>query len=468
MAQRGGICYDPLHVGPTVFSAETIANDMIQIKANGFTHVRTFESTYGNGIEMGPLITQAGLIAALSVRLQGETQEESHHQLMSAVEAAKTGNAAYIFIGNENLAHQDSVPQQMLEYIQYAKANVPSHVLVGTVQRNTEFLDPNRRNLTGFDNLLNQSQIVGVNVHPFFSPNLDFNDAINNVRDQWNAVVANYGSVAHKLALTEVGWPSGGINDDVGGNYGSVQAAERFYSDFASWSMPLAQDRTYYFQMYDQPYKGEFGGPVFETKFGLFTANGTQKFSLPPVQAAAVQQGSSALIPASTPAAPAGEGNTERDVGPPSSTSPTSPPTKTPTSSPTAFPTKTLATPPPSMSPTSPPTKTPTTSPTASPTSPPSSTSPTPPPIKMPTISPTASPTKSLMKTQTKTPTGGSTSSPLPTTGHQIFSIPGPGCEISSTIQTSAATGATCVSKRVIIFGVVVCVAVLIAAGSFC
>ena len=385
MAQRGGICYDPVHVGPTVFSAETIANDMVQIKANGFTHVRTFKSTYGNNIDMGQLITQAGLTAAIGVPLRGETQEESHQQLMAAIQAANNGNAAYIFIGNENLANQASVPQQMLEYISYAKANVPSHVLVGTVQRNTEFLDPNR-NVTGFHTLLDESQIIGVNVHPFFTPNLDFNDAIHNVRDQWNAVIENYGSVAHKLALTEVGWPSGGNVD--GGNYGSVQAAERFFNDFELWSMPLAQERKYYFQMYDQPYKGEYGGPAFETKFGLFTADGNTKFTLPP-QAASVQQESSALIPASTPAAPAGEDSTEGNVGPP-------PPSASPTSSPTMTPS------------TSSPTTTP---PTSSPTAPPSTT-PTNPPTQTPTSSPTVSPTKSPTKIPTKGPTEGTTSRP--------------------------------------------------------
>lgn len=425
MAQRGGICYDPVHVGPSVFSAETIANDMIQIKANGFTHVRTFKVTYGNGMDMGPLITQAGLTAALGIPLRGETTEESNQQLMAAIQAAQSGNAGYIFIGNENLANQDIVPQQMLEYIQYAKANVPSHVKVGTIQRNTEFLDPNR-NVTGFQNLLEECQIVGVNVHPFFTPNLDVNDAIYNVRDQWNAVMTIYGSIAHKIVLTEVGWPSGG---NVGGSYGDIQAAERFFNDFSAWSEPFADDEKFYFQMYDQPYKGQYGGPEFETKFGLFTADGTAKFNLPPV---VPQETSAAQIPDSTPDAPAVEvANTAGEVAPPSA-SLASPPTMPPTSPPTRIPTL-------------PPSRISTSSPTAPPTE-----------------TPTKSPTKTPTKLPTNAPTKGTTS-PAPSTAQQTFSRPRP---VSAT-QTSAATHVLYLSRRIVIC-VTVCVTALIGAGSFC
>lgn len=279
-AQRGGVCYDPFHVGTSSFSAETISRDMQQIKANGFTHVRTFSTIYGD-VELGPIIAQAGLKGALGVPIQGLSPDDIQHQLAIAIEAANNNQAQYIFVGNENLVDASAVPAELFDYIAYVQDNVPSTVKVGTVQRSTEFLDPNHH-VEGFESLLDLCQIVGVNIHPFFSPNLAVQDAMTNVKNQWQAVLSQYNTIADKLALTEVGWPSDG---EASNTYGSMESAQTFLNDFTQWAIAataIPPSNLYYFQMYDQPYRAE-KEPIYEAKFGLFGPNGVEKLVLPPI-----------------------------------------------------------------------------------------------------------------------------------------------------------------------------------------
>lgn len=275
LASRGGVCYDPLHRGLEQYSVESIQADLKQIKDTGFTFVRTYSSVFGE-IKIAPLIAAAGLKAALGVPINNQSAKEIRRQLTAAIEAARKGQIDFLFIGNENLANKQSVHPSLLQYIQYAKKMVPESVKVGTVQRNTEFLDPNHR-IRGFKELIAQCDIVGINIHPFFTPKTPVSDAMRLVKEQWYQTVRTY-NLGSKLALTEVGWPSAG---EVAQTHGSSTAAQRFFQDFNAWSaqaIPLPGHK-YYFQMFDQPYKLKFA-PEFEASFGLFSADGSSKYAL--------------------------------------------------------------------------------------------------------------------------------------------------------------------------------------------
>ncbi|RLN20172.1 hypothetical protein BBJ28_00014806 [Nothophytophthora sp. Chile5] len=257
-----GVCYDPNHAANGTMDAFTVAADMKTIASYGFTSVRTYISKFGP-TAMGPIIAAANLTAALGVPYPQSDYEE---QKTAAVTAAKSGGVAYIFVGNENLAGASSVPSDMISLITEIKASVPSSVKVGTVQRNTEVI--NYSGISGWTELVAACDVLGVNVHPYFTDGTTADNAINVVRAQWETMEDNFSS---KLMLTETGWPSDG---SFLGNSGSMAGIETFYNAYQAWSSSMSEK--FYFQAFDTPYKTE----TFEKSYGLLTSDSQPKFTI--------------------------------------------------------------------------------------------------------------------------------------------------------------------------------------------
>ncbi|CEG35366.1 glycoside hydrolase family 17-like protein [Plasmopara halstedii] len=256
-----GVCYDPDHSALNgAMTAATVTEDLKIIKQHGFNSVRTYISKFGD-TNLGLLIDDANLTSALGVPYP---QDDYLEQVDAAVKAANTGCVSYIFVGNENLADATSVPQDMIATIQSIKSLVPDHVKVGTVQRNTEVL--HHSYIHGWSELISVCDVLGVNIHPYFTPGTTAHNAIDVVKSQWTAMVKNFGD---KLLITETGWPSeGGLS----GTIGSPAGLQTFYSDYKTWSSSL--DECFYFQMFDTPYKSS----PYEKTFGLLAADAVDKF----------------------------------------------------------------------------------------------------------------------------------------------------------------------------------------------
>ncbi|KAG3194518.1 hypothetical protein PC128_g9293 [Phytophthora cactorum] len=82
-------------------------------------------------------------------------------------------------------------------------------------------------------------------------------------------MVKNFGD---KLLVTETGWPSDGT---LSGSIGSIAGLQTFFDDYKSWSSSM--DESYYFQMFDTPYKTN----PFEKTYGLCTSDATVKIDIP-------------------------------------------------------------------------------------------------------------------------------------------------------------------------------------------
>ncbi|POM61776.1 Glycoside hydrolase family 17-like protein, partial [Phytophthora palmivora] len=355
-----------------------IMADMQTIASHGFDSVRTFISAFG-GVEIGPIIAAAGLKAMLGVPYpQGDYKD----QMAAAIKAAQAGGVYAIMVGNENLAGASSVPGDMISVIQYIKSQVPSGVLVGTVQRNTEAIEHN--SVSGWWDLISACDIFGVNAHPYFTPNTVADNAIQVLNNQWQTMAGTYGS---KLILTETGWPSGGT---LMGNVGSVAGAELFYNAYQQWSSSMSEK--FYFQMFDTPYRTE----DYEQTFGVVTSNGQNKFSMSAQVSVSIgqtnqqdnQQNNQQQQQTPSTDAPTYQQQT------PTTDAPTyqqqTPATNTPTQAPTEAPTQ-----PPTEAPTQPPTEAPTQPPTEAPTEV---------PTQLPTEAPTAVPTPEATLVPTETP----------------------------------------------------------------
>ncbi|KAF1780320.1 Glycoside hydrolase superfamily [Phytophthora cactorum] len=334
-----GVCYDPNH--GTGMDASSVQADMKTIASHGFDSVRTFISKFGN-TEMGPIIAAAGLKAMLGVPYP---QSDYQEQMAAAIKAAQAGGVYAIMVGNENLAGASSVPGDMISIIKQIKSQVPEGVLVGTVQRNTEVIEHDT--LSGWWDLVNNCDLLGVNAHPFFTLGTTADTAIQVLNNQWQTMVGTFGS---KLILTETGWPSAGT---LMGNVGSVAGTETFYNAYQQWSSSMGEK--FYFQFFDTPYRHE----QYEQTFGLVSYDSQDKFGMSVQVSVSIGQQSNQQFNQ--------QSNQEQQT--PSTEAPTNqqqttdapmyqqqtPATEAPTQAPTEAPTQ-----PPTEAPTQPPTEAPT------------------------------------------------------------------------------------------------------------
>ncbi|DBA05242.1 TPA: hypothetical protein N0F65_007404 [Lagenidium giganteum] len=266
------VCYDPAHNNP--MTIEAINADMDAIKAAGFTGIRTYFTKYAD-TDLGSIAAQKGLNASIGIPYGPQAKDTEAH-VLAAIAAAQKGTVQQVYVGNENLAQIKQVPADMLDIIRRIKAAAPN-VKVGTVQRQTELLDKNQA-VTGFKELVDECDIIGVNLHPFFNPNTKASGAIGVLDAQWKQlhsreVEALYPGVAAKLAITEVGWPTAG---SLAENTGTPEGAKLVFDGFNTWADEnnLADGRTFYFQMFDQPQREN---PV-EKAFGIASATRSSKY----------------------------------------------------------------------------------------------------------------------------------------------------------------------------------------------
>ncbi|TMW55022.1 hypothetical protein Poli38472_013784 [Pythium oligandrum] len=279
--QAKGICYDPVH-GNTNVNADSIRIDLTRLRDAGFKAVRTYVVMHSNQ-NLGMMIVKNNMNASLTVPFVNDRPGDSEIHIKGAIEAAKHRNGAarvtHIWVGNENLASVNAVPQQMFDFITRLKNSVPKDVLVGTVQRNTEYLDPARNGIGRWKELLDRCTIAGINIHPIFTPNTPADKGVSVVNAQWGQLFSEdmkkrFPGLTGKLAITEVGWPSGG---SMNGNTGTKAGSLTFMNAYADWrKRHVDEQRSFYFQAFDQPQRND--GP-FEKFFGILESNGNNKFT---------------------------------------------------------------------------------------------------------------------------------------------------------------------------------------------
>lgn len=252
-----GVCYDPDRGNGL---PRNVAGDMAQIKAKGFTHVRTYIS---DGI--AEVVAASGLRSMLGIPYEIGGSMDKH--IEAAKRAVKSGEVDYIMVGNENL--RNYVPDEFIKLIRDVKSRIPG-VRVGTVQRSTEII-----NMKDFGLVAQECDVIGVNIHPFFT-NLGAvrKSAIDEATAQWNSCKSRMNSLGKPLILTETGWPTAGSYD---GNDGSKDSAQAYWNSYKSSGLygQLADSDKYYFQFFDTLNKQ----PEFEQRYGLFNEFGGDKLS---------------------------------------------------------------------------------------------------------------------------------------------------------------------------------------------
>ncbi|KAH9190521.1 hypothetical protein AeNC1_007511 [Aphanomyces euteiches] len=250
------VCYDS-------YSDSLIAQHFQTIRQR-FTGVRTYQTRgYMNAIDAA---AQAGLKIYAGVWLR--TDEASISADMQAVVDGVKRNAwavKGVLVGNEDLINgldQWTVLWRVNQMKQLLSAAGYGWIPVGSVQTDGSWLSA-----TG---LAAGCDIIGANIHPFFSswPDSTWNP-VGDLDNRWKALFGKYGS---KCVLTETGWPTSGSQNY--GHWPSMDTAKSLFSQFQTWARNNGGDMPSFFMFHDNTKKSI----DYEVSFGLAWANGYWKF----------------------------------------------------------------------------------------------------------------------------------------------------------------------------------------------
>jgi len=226
-----------------------------------YTHwIRSFSCREGHQ-ETARIAHQNGLKAMVGVGLS-EDLDLNELELRNGIEVARAGHADILAVGNEVMLREDLGEDQLIEYIQRAKAAVPG-VPVGTVD--AYFLFENHpRVAAACDTLL-------VNCYPF-----------------WESCPAEYAHLymkdmyrrARKVAdgkhviISETGWPN--VGSPFGAAIPSYDNAVEYFIRTYQWAHEEGIE-IFYFSSFDESWKVGDEGDV-GAYWGLWDAAGNLKY----------------------------------------------------------------------------------------------------------------------------------------------------------------------------------------------
>ena len=226
-----------------------------------YTHwIRSFSCIDGNE-EIARIAHEAGLKTMVGVDL-GDDLEANEEELANGIAVAQAGHADIFVVGNENLLRQDLTEQQLLEYIERAKAAVPG-VPVSFVD--AYFLFENHPAVA------EAVDVLLVNCYPFWE-SCSAEYALLYMKEMYRRAqrVAN----GKKVIISETGWPTEGT--PFGSAVPSYDNALEYFIKTYQWAEEEGVE-IFYFSSLDESWKVGDEGDV-GAYWGLWDQHGNLKY----------------------------------------------------------------------------------------------------------------------------------------------------------------------------------------------
>lgn len=261
-AKIHGICFSPYveGQGPGTTIREQQLRDRLSVVAPYVRWVRTFSCTRGHE-HVPQIAAELGLRSLVGIWLDND-RENNEAELAGGIAIAKSGHADILAIGNEVLLRGDLTEDELIEFIERAKANVPN-TPVGYVDAYFKFVDHPR--------VTAACDVVLANCYPFWE-GCPAEHALLYMKEMYRRAESAAGG--KPVIVAETGWPNIGSATD--GAIPSYEGASKYFIDTYRWA---EEDdiEIFYFSAFDEAWKVGKEGDV-GAFWGLWDKDGKPKY----------------------------------------------------------------------------------------------------------------------------------------------------------------------------------------------
>jgi glucan 1,3-beta-glucosidase len=193
------VTYSPFNPDGTCKTASQITSSIKQMKSVGIVNIRTYQQNCNQLATILNAIHSVGgsMTVLAGVRIDGSSNDQTEMNILKSV-LNKKQNTQYIrgiLVGNEVVFGKVMTSSALVQKIKAVKVFAKGYK-VGTVEIYTTYTQ----------DLMDASDIISVNLHPFFSQ-VDIKDAFSNL----NAQYTNFKKLTKKpVYISETGWASAG------------------------------------------------------------------------------------------------------------------------------------------------------------------------------------------------------------------------------------------------------------------
>jgi len=257
-----GFCFSIYEEGQKpgdVISAEQIRKRLLILK-NHSTWVRSFSCVEGN--ELVPIIAKELGMKTLVGAWLGSDREKNEEEIKGLLKLAKDGYVDVAAVGNEVLYRHDLNDNELIEYIERVKKEIPE-VPVGYVDAYYEF--------AAKPHITAACDVILCNCYPYWE-GTSIDDSFNHMRQMFQQVV--HVANGKRILITETGWPSNG--ESLRGAVPSHENALKYFINTQLWSKDNNIE-VFYFSSFDESWKKGAEGEV-GAYWGIWDSNGNIKF----------------------------------------------------------------------------------------------------------------------------------------------------------------------------------------------
>ena len=244
-----GLCFSMYEDGqkPGDIISEAQVRRRMKIIAPYIKWIRSFSCTEGN--EFIPKIAKEFGIKTLVGAWLGNDPEVNKKEIEGLISLANEGFVDIAAVGNEAMYRKDLSEDELLEFIQKVKSEIPATIPVGYVDAYYEFTIKPR--------ITEACDVILTNCYPYWEGSTIEYSLVHMKNMYYQALAAGNGK---KIIITETGWPNKG--ESFKESHPSEENAIKYFINSQLWSKE-AEIPIFYFSSFDESWKvgpeGEVG-----------------------------------------------------------------------------------------------------------------------------------------------------------------------------------------------------------------